>query len=216
MQDISDIGLPVASNNRGSLLFKRLTTDNIIMHRDCQFADNSALVAVSRGGAQRAIEVFIEVVASFGLSVNLTKTKFMTVGYGITPAVRAPLSLPAGSIEHVDHFRYLASIVHADGRSTSDIKSRIASASRAFGALRRPIFSDSNLSLGTKRLVFVACVLALLLYCAECWVSLQRDLTALSTFYRRCIRSVMGITQREAWDLHLHSCCIATSSGSAI
>ena len=45
----------------------------------------------------------------------------------------------------------------------------IAQASKAFGALRKSVFLDKNLSLCTKRKVYNACVLSVLLYGAECW-----------------------------------------------
>ena len=39
----------------------------------------------------------------------------------------------------------------------------IASASRAFGALRQAVFKDDNLSVVTKRKVYQACVLSVLM-----------------------------------------------------
>ena len=58
---------------------------------------------------------------------------------------------------------------------------------------------DANLSIATKRVVYEVCVLSLLLYCSECWVTLQQDITALSTFHFRCIRSILGITRQAVW-----------------
>ena len=57
-----------------------------------------------------------------------------------------------------------------NGRSHEEVDRRIAGASRAFGALRRAVFKDSNLSFQTKRAVYQACVLAVLLYGSECTV----------------------------------------------
>ena len=48
-----------------------------------------------------------------------------------------------------------------------DVEGRIALASRAFGALRRPVFQDKHLSLRTKRLMYRAAVLGVLHYVAE-------------------------------------------------
>ena len=56
-----------------------------------------------------------------------------------------------------------------------------------------------NLSVATKRQVYQACVVSLLLYCSECWVPLSRDVAALSTFHMKCIRSILGITQLDIW-----------------
>ena len=51
--------------------------------------------------------------------------------------------------------------------------------------------------------MYGACVLSLLLYCAECWATLKPDLDTLCSFHLRCIPSVMGISQRNVWDERL-------------
>ena len=43
----------------------------------------------------------------------------------------------------------------------------------------------------------------MLLYGAECWVPLQRDVRRLSSSYTSCIRSILGITRRDIWQTHL-------------
>ena len=53
------------------------------------------------------------------------------------------------------------------------MKRSIGGASRAFGALRQPIFEDPDLSITTKRYIYRACVLSVLLYGSECWVPLK-------------------------------------------
>ena len=66
---------------------------------------------------------------------------------------RFPLRICGGEIKRVSQFRYLGSIISTDGHCHRDIKSRIYSASRTMGDLRRPVFTDSNLSLRVKRIV---------------------------------------------------------------
>ena len=70
-------------------------------------------------------------------------------------------------IKAVTNFRYLGSIIEASGDIKMEVEDRIGQASRAFGALRRPVFGDKDLSLKTKRLVYNAVVLGVLLYGAE-------------------------------------------------
>ena len=43
----------------------------------------------------------------------------------------------------------------------------------------------------------------MLLYGAECWVPLHRDVHRLSSFYTSCVRSILGITRRDIWQTHL-------------
>ena len=111
-----------------------------------------------------------------------------------------PLDVAGEVVECVDNFHYLGSLLHRNGRSNPDISLCIVGASRAFGEMRQPVFNDSNLSLATKRLVYEACVLSLLLYCPECWVPLKPDLDALCSLHLRCIRSIMGISLGRTTD----------------
>ena len=69
-----------------------------------------------------------------------------------------PLDLPGGSIDWVSEFPYLGSLIAESGRAHEEVDRRIASASRAFGALRQPIFEDPDLSITTKRYIYRACV----------------------------------------------------------
>ena len=202
--DMPEIGLPVSSNSGPSLLFKRQKTDTINIHRDCQFADDSALIATTHHGATLALSRFMDVATRFGLTINLSKTKVMAVGFGISPEDRRPLVVGGEIVENVHDFRYLGSIIHTGGRTAVDTRSRIASASRAFGAVRRSVFDDGDLSLATKRMVYDACVASLLLYGAECWVPLKSELATLSAFHLRCISAILALGRRDTWDFHIN------------
>ena len=92
-------------------------------------------------------------------------------------------------------------LVTADsGRMDAGVECRLAKASKAFGALRKAVFLDRNLSLRTKRKVYQACVLSDLLYGAECWIPLRRQVKQLKTFHHRCIRCILGISNKQQWD----------------
>ena len=61
------------------------------------------------------------------------------------------------------------------------------------------MFLDKNLTLHTKRIVYNACVLSVLLYGSECWTPLRRHIRKLNTFHQRNIRRIMGISNLERW-----------------
>ena len=123
----------------------------------------------------------------------------MVIGRDISDADLAPVCVGSNQIECVTEFRYLGSIIDTSGRCSIDISSRIAAASRAFGSLRKPVFNNHHLSVRTKKNIFNACVVTILLYGAECWAPLQADIRRLSTFYMQCLRTVLGITRLDAW-----------------
>ena len=75
-----------------------------------------------------------------------------------------------------------------------DVDRRVAQASKAFGALRKAVFLNKNLSLETKRKLYNACVLSVLLYGAECWIPLRKHVKKLNTFHLRCVRIILDIS----------------------
>ena len=69
-----------------------------------------------------------------------------------------PNHIRGEAIEVVSDYKYLGSIVDCHGEIGKDIEERIAKASKHFGALRKPVFMDGNLSNETKKLVYIAIV----------------------------------------------------------
>ena len=61
------------------------------------------------------------------------------------------------------------------------------------------MFLDKNLTLRTKKMVYEACVLSVLLYGAECWVPLRRHRRRLNSFHNQCIRIILGVSNRQQW-----------------
>ena len=118
---------------------------------------------------------------------------------------KAPILVGTSMIECVDAFTYLGSVVTSNARMDAEVDRCIASASRAFGALRQAVFKDSNLDITTKRRVYQTCVLSVLLYGSECWVPLRRHLKRLNGFHHRCICTVLGITNLQQWQQHITS-----------
>ena len=86
-----------------------------------------------------------------------------------------------------------------------EVEQRIALTSRAFGALRRPVFGDKDLSLKTKRLVYRAVVLGVLLYGVETWANKRDTSHKMDVFHNRCLQSIMGITKAQQRMSHISS-----------
>ena len=200
---VPGVGMEVRYCIDGNLFGKPRTRKISTKFGECQFADNLALLATTRDGAQLALSVFQATAADFGLTVSTTKTQFMVCGSNIQDADCVPLTLADVEIKNVAEFRYLGSIIASNSRSAVDVNARIASASKACGALQRPVFANGQLPVFLKRCVFNACVMSLLLYGSECWVPLQGDLQRLSTFHMRCVRSILGVSRQQMWDAHI-------------
>ena len=64
-----------------------------------------------------------------------------------------------------------------------DVCSRIESASKTFGALRKCLFTSNNISVDAKRVVYVAVILSMLLYGCECWPLTEKAMSRLRVFH---------------------------------
>ena len=166
---------------------------------ECQFADDGALLASARPAAEKAALMYQQTSRDFGLTVSLPKTKHMVTGRMVEEEDLAPIVLDGGEVEAVKEFPYLGSVVDSSGRLDAEVNRRVAQASKAFGALRKAVFLDKNLSMATKRRTYNACVLSVLLYGAECWIPLRRHEKKVNTFHHRYIRAILGISNRQQW-----------------
>ena len=127
--------------------------------------------------------LYIEVTRAFSLTVSIQKTKLMVCGPNIEEEEKAPIQVGNSMIKCVESFTYLGSAVSSNVKMDVEVDRRIASAFKAFGALCQAVFRDKNLSITTKRRVYQACVLSVLLYGSECWVPLHRHLKRLNAFH---------------------------------
>ena len=147
----------------------------------------------------------MRVAGDFGLSLSIPKTKVMAVGRLVTEEDKQPLAVGDAEIESVKVFQYLGSQVDSSGRMTVDVDKRIAQASKAYGALKKAVFRDHDLTISTKRKVYQACVLSVLLYGSECWVPLKKDLNKIDSFHNRCMRTILGVSNQQQWSQHITS-----------
>jgi len=99
-----------------------------------------------------------------GLQVNAGKTKMMIMGtlpYG-------EVTVAGNTIENVDEFCHLGSIIQDDSSCDKDIRARLGTANGVFGRLNK-IWRDNELSIFTKIRLYEALVLSTLLYGAKTW-----------------------------------------------
>ena len=92
-------------------------------------------------------------------------------------------------------FKYLGAIVSDEG-SKSEVSSRIAQTTAALTKLK-PIWRDSNISLGSKEKLMRSLVISIFLYACQSW-TLTADLEKrIQAFETRCYRSSMNISYKD-------------------
>ena len=162
---------------------------------ESQFADDAALYATSWSDLQVLSGEFAACASRWWLTVSLQKTKAMVVNCA---GDALPVDVPVGergAFGIVPKFTYLGSVLTNDGSLDVEVGVRLAKASRAFGALLRPIFLCSALSLDIKRMVYRSVVLSVLLYGSETWAIKARQLHRLNILHRSCVRAILGVSR---------------------
>ena len=132
VRDFEGVGTSMFCKLDGKLFRRSTRGSQQVQLTECQFADDAALLATTRIGAERAILTYIDVAKSFGLTVSLPKTKLMVTGVGVEEGDVAPIAVHDELIECVDQFPYLGSVVSSNGRIDEEVDYRIAKASKAF------------------------------------------------------------------------------------
>ena len=124
------------------------------------------------------------------------------------------VKLPGGRfMQIVDKFPYLGSIISGNCGDAADVDSRIAAASRAFGALRSCVFSSSSVTRAAKRMVYERLVLAILLYGSECWCLTEELFARLRVFHAQCLRVMSRVTRKHTWDHHISTQALGQELG---
>ena len=207
------IGVDVLYKFGGKLVGERTRRSLQTTVTELLFADDAVVVVSGREDMERAAHVLDEVTTEWGLTMSLVKTKLLVVSEDGSEEAQQPIIIRGQPIEVVDAFKYLGAVVEGKGEVLLDVEDKIARASRAFGALCRPVFNDGNLSRRTKRIVYRAAVLGVLLYGAETWVN-KRDATQkLESFYNKCLRRITHITREQQRTRHITSAQVRRRAG---
>jgi hypothetical protein len=124
-----------------------------------RYADDTVLIADSLKSLHQLVEKVNEVSNSYGLKMNLKKTKLLLVSKTATPDTNTNFVINSEPIERVTHYKYLGTWVNEKWDQSQEIKTRIEIARSAFLKMRR-LLSNRDLNLGLRRATcYVLCAL---------------------------------------------------------
>ena len=179
--DASQVGVPVNYRLDGSLFnlqrLKARTLTSTIAIVELQYADDAAIVSHTAPGLQQTLDVLNEAYSRVGLEVNTGKTEVLAqrLDNGIEDDANQPhFTLNQHPLKEVPQFTYLGSVISNNCSINDEVVRRIALASNSFGKLSRRVFLNRNLTISTKRAVYQAVVLSILLYGCESWAPYQK------------------------------------------
>ena len=99
MRHVDGAGMCLRYKLDGKLFRRSIRGAESVRLSECQFADDTAILASTRQGAEDAIMAYIDVADKFGLTVNLLKTKLLVMGCGLTEEDMAPIVVGGDMIE---------------------------------------------------------------------------------------------------------------------
>ena len=86
----------------------------------------------------------------------------------------APITILGETLECVDSFTYIGSVISTDGSAQKGIKNRLSKDRNAFANIR-PVWRSSVYSIRAKLNLYNSIVKCVLLYGSECWKVVETD-----------------------------------------
>ncbi|VDP32693.1 unnamed protein product [Schistosoma margrebowiei] len=151
-------------------------------------ADDLALLSHTHEQMQTKTVSVAAVSASVSLSIHKGKTKVLK----FKAEYRSPITLDGETLEDVESFTYLGSIIDEQGGSDADVKARIGKAKTVFLQLKN-IWNSKQLSTNIKMRIFNFNVKAVLLYGAETWRTTTTTIKEVQVFINSCLRKILNI-----------------------
>lgn len=167
---------------------------------DLDFADDIGLLSNTQKQMQEKTSTLQENARRVGLKVNITKSKVMR----INGKHDAPVTIEGSTLEEIEHFTYLGSVISKNGGTAEDITARINKARFSFVTLR-PVWNAKNIKMKTKIRIFNTNVKSVLLYGAETWMYTSKLQNKLQIFINKCLRQILKIrwpltiSNRDLW-----------------
>ena len=168
MSDTAGLDLPVL----GRSLRRRLrpVAEDLPPVPPILYADDLTLIATSLAGLQRQLDRLASVAASFGLTINVAKTKLMAMG----PTAPAPAQLPSlqlndQTLEWVEEFKYLGLLVHYRRGFSRAASALHASALAKYYAMVRQCRAKGVEDADSLSLLFDSLVTSVLSYGVPIW-----------------------------------------------
>lgn len=158
-----------------------------------RFADDIDLITESPEQLQVLTDKVEESSKRFGLKINVSKTKVMTIGKSHK---ELNINLENAKLEQVTDFVYLGGLVSDDGECRKDIQRRTGLASAMVGKLSK-IWRSASISIKTKVKVYETIVIPVFLYGAECWRLRKNDERKILSTEMGWLRRIMGVSRLQ-------------------
>ena len=159
------------------------------------FADDTVVVADSEEKLCRLVSEFGRVCKRRKLRVNVGKSKVMrcTKNEG---SARLNVMIDGEALEEVDQFKYLGSVIAANGGVEADVSHRVSEGCKVLGAVNG-VIKNRGLGMNVKRVLYEKVIVPTVTYGSELWGMKERERRKLNVFEMRCLRSMCGVSRLD-------------------
>ena len=158
-----------------------------------RFADDIDLLDEDISSLRRQIEQTKDAAEQAGLFLNTDKTKIMIFG---ERNLDDTIQVVGKTIENVERFEYLGSLLTWDKNCSEETKRRIGKATGALASLKH-IWNSRKLKINNKVRVLTTFVFSALLYASETWTLKETDRKKLLAIEMECYRRILKISWRN-------------------
>ena len=155
------------------------------------FADDTVVVADSERKLFRFVTEFGRVCERRKLQVIVGKSKVMRCTRNEVGA-RLNVMLNGEALEEVDHFKYLDSVIAANGGVEADVHHSVSEGCKVLGALKG-LMKNRGLEMNVKNVLYEKVIVPTVMYGSEAWDMKVTETQKLNVFEMKCLRSMTGV-----------------------
>ena len=169
---------------------------NGININNLRYVDDTALIAEDEAKLQRLVDVVKECSSEAGLDMNAKKTKTMVISKHPERDKRIEIKIDGETLEQVDQFKYLGTLVTNDARTEKELNCRIGAAKTKFSLLSN-ILTSKQLSIPLKLRVLSCYVFSVFGYGSEAWTLTNAMEDKIEAFEMWCLRKMGAISYKD-------------------
>ena len=110
-----------------------------------------------------------------------------------TEAFEMNAKLNGEALEEVDHFKYLCSVIAANGRVEADVCHRVKEGCKMLGALKG-VMKNRGLGMNVKKVLYEKVIVPTVMYGSELWGMKVNERQKLNVFEMKCLRCMTGVS----------------------
>ena len=109
---------------------------------------------------------------------------------------RLNVMLNGEALEEVDQFKYLGSVIAANGGVEADVRHRVNEGCKVLGALKG-VMKNRGLGMNVKKVLYEKVAVPTVMYGSESWGMKVTERQKLNVFEMKCLRSMIGVSRLD-------------------